>query len=182
MEYIIHDLKTERQDVSAGLPSGYKLIPTLFYIVSVASVFLSLYFYASKKAYQTSESQMKSRTSEARTQETRFRAQQQGITAESQKAEGIAQWLEGSRPLQPVTVAINRSMSKDSTIAELTLTRDRDIPSNTFVQLKIDGGGTEQIDSARSALSSLNYQIYHSNEKKGRNSTDFQGTLVYAEQ
>jgi hypothetical protein len=45
MHDVIHDLKTERQNVSAGLPAGYKLIPAAFYVVAVAAVFLSLYFY-----------------------------------------------------------------------------------------------------------------------------------------
>tara|TARA_R110000850_G_scaffold185992_5_gene311916 strand:+ start:176 stop:724 length:549 start_codon:yes stop_codon:yes gene_type:complete len=179
MDNIIHDIKTERQNVSPGLPAAYKLVPVAFYVVGIASIFLSLFFFLSKKAYESSQETMQARTSEARNAEGRFRVQQQGIVTESQRAEGIARWLEGSRPLQPVTVALARSMAKDSSIAELALERHDDIPANTLMQLKVDGGGSEQIETARAALTSLNYEIFNSRESKGRDSTDFVGTLIY---
>ena len=181
MDYIIHDIKTERQNVSAGLPSAYKLVPAAFYLVAVAAVLLSLYFYLSKKAYETSENAMRVRITDARGLEGQHRAKHQGLISESKEAESIARWLEGARPLQPVTVTIGRSMSKDATIAELALTRDPEIPSNTQLMLKVDGGGSEQIETARLALSSMNYQIVSSDEKKGRDSIDYQGTIIYAE-
>ena len=69
MHEIIHDLKTERQNVSAGLPAGYKLVPASFYLVATASVFLSLYFYLSKKAHEAAEAEMRVRISDAKSEE-----------------------------------------------------------------------------------------------------------------
>ncbi|MEM7603327.1 MAG: hypothetical protein AAF357_18180, partial [Verrucomicrobiota bacterium] len=181
MDNIIHDLKTERQNISEGLPAGYKLIPVSFYIVSLATVFLSLFFYLSKKAYESTETSMRDRQSQAQTQQTGFVSQQNTISAESKKAEGIAKWLEGSRPLQPVTAVVGRSMGKDSTIAELSLDRNPEIPAHTFMQLKIDGGGSQQIENTLSAIYALDYQTYSAQQVKGRNSTDFQATLIYVD-
>jgi len=181
MNDIIHDLKTERQSVSAGLPSGYKLIPLAFYLVSVASIFLSLYFYLSKKAYEASEDQMQSRIASARSEESTLINGQQAIVDEAKKAEVFAKWLEGSRPLQPVTVAIGRSMGKDSTVAELALDRNPEIPAHTFMQLKIDGGGSEQIETTLDAIYALEYQTYSAQQVKGKDSTDFQATLIHGD-
>ena len=181
MDYIIHDIKTERQNVSAGLPAGYELVPASFYLVATASLLLSLYFFLSKKAYESSESSMRARINEAQGLQSNFLAQQQGIANEAKQAEGIAQWLEGSRPLQPVAVTIGRSMSKDSTISELALNRDPSTPANTVMKLNIDGGGSEQVETARKALAALNYQIVNSDERKERNTIDFQGIIIYAE-
>jgi len=179
MHDVIHDLKTERQNVSAGLPSGYKLVPLAFYLAATASVFLSLYFYLSKKAYEATEAEMQIRISNAKTEEASLLSNQQVIVDEAKKAEVFAKWLEGSRPLQPVSVAIGRSMGKDSTVAELSLTRNPEIPAHTFLQLKIDGGGSEQIETTLDAINSLSYLTYSAQQVKGRNSTDFQATLIH---
>src|SRR6056297_2471616 len=167
MDNLIHDLKTERQNISEGLPSAYKLVPVTFYVVSVATVFLSLFFYLSKKAYQSTEDSMRERLTQAQTQQSGFTAQQNAISQESMKAEGIAKWLEGSRPLQPVTVAIGRSMGKDSTVAELSLDRNPEIPAHTLMQLKIDGGGSQQIENTLNAIYALDYQTYSAQQVKG---------------
>lgn len=181
MDNIIHDLKTERQNVSSGLPLGYKLIPAAFYAVAGAAIFLSLYFYLSKKAYEATESQMQGRIAEAQAEQATLIAGQEEIVAESKKAEVFAKWLDGSRPLQPVTSAVGRSMGKDSTIAELSLNRNPEIPAHTFMQLKIDGGGSEQIEITLDAIYALQYQTYSAQQVKGRNSTDFQATLIHTD-
>ncbi|MEX2578567.1 MAG: hypothetical protein WD342_05875 [Verrucomicrobiales bacterium] len=180
MDNIIHDLKTERQNVSPGLPATYKLVPVVFYAAAAVSVLLTLYFSLSKKAYQSAEAAMAVRLSEAQAEKNDHLAGREAIVAEAQKAEGIAKWLEGCRPLQPVTVVVGRSMGKDSTVAELSLDRNPEIPAHTFIQLKIDGGGSEQIENTLNSIYALNYQTYSAQHVKGRNSTDFRGTLIYS--
>jgi hypothetical protein len=181
MHEVIHDLKTERQNVSAGLPSGYKFIPVAFYVATTASIFLSLYFYLSKKAYESAESDLRLRAGNAKSEETQLLSNQQAIVDEAKRAEVFAKWLEGSRPLQPVTVVIGRSMGKDSTVAGLSLNRNPEIPAHTFLQLKIDGGGSEQIETTLDSIYALDYQTYSAQQVKGRNSTDFQATLIHKE-
>ena len=181
MENIIHDFKTERQNVSAGLTPGYKLIPAAFYVVAVATVFLSFYFYLSKKSYESTEAEMQNRITAAQAEEATQVAAQEAIVTESKKAEVFAKWLDGCRPLQPVTSAVGRSMGKDSTIAELSLNRNPEIPAHTFLQLKIDGGGSEQIGITLDAIYALQYQTYSAQQVKGRNSTDFQATLIHSD-
>jgi hypothetical protein len=179
MHEIIHDLKTERQNVSAGLPAGYKLVPASFYLVATASVFLSLYFYLSKKAHEAAEAEMRVRISDAKSEEATILAGQQTIVDEARRAESFAKWLEGARPLQPVTVAVGRSMGKDSTVADLSLTRNPEIPAHTFLQLKIDGGGSTQIETTLDSIYALDYQTYSAQQVKGENSTDFQAILIH---
>ncbi|MEM9016415.1 MAG: hypothetical protein AAGC68_05330 [Verrucomicrobiota bacterium] len=179
MENIIHDIKTERQEVSEGLPSAYKLVPAAFYLVTMASILLSGFFYLSQRHYESVTSVMETRLSEAQITNGQILAQQQTIVDEAQRAEGIAQWLEGSHPLQPVAVAVTRSMQKDSTIAELSLDRNPEIPAHTFLQLKVDGGGSKQIEETLDSIYALNYQTYSAQQVKGRNSTDFQATLIF---
>ncbi len=181
MDDLIHDVKTERQSVSAGLPPAYKLAPVAFYLAATASVLLSVYYYLGKKACEATEANMRTRLEAARIEESTLAANQQVIVEEAKRAEAFAKWLEGSRPLQPVTVAIGRSMGKDSTVAELSLTRNPEIPAHTFLQLKIDGGGGSQIESTLDSIYALSYQTYSAQQVKGPNSTDFQAILIHSE-
>jgi hypothetical protein len=181
MSSLIHDIKTERQNVSAGLPPAYKLAPAAFYAALAVSTLLSLYFYLSKKAYEANEASMQSRLQAAQTEEAGIIASQQAIVDEAKKAEAYAKWLEGSRPLQPVTVAVGRSMGKESTVAELSLTRNPEIPAHTLMQLKVDGGGGSQVETTLDAIYALNYQTYSAQQVKGPTSTDFQAILIHTE-
>lgn len=181
MDNLIFDIKTERQSVSEGLPGIFRLVPIAFYLVTTASIALSLYFFLSKKAYEAGEAEHTHRLNEAKSQHNRFLSQQQVIVDEATRAEGLAVWLEGAHPLQPVAVVVGRSMGKDSTVAELSLDRNPEIPAHTFMQLKIDGGGSQQIEETLNQIYTLDYQTYSASQVKGRKSTDFQATLIYAD-
>lgn len=179
MENLIHDIKTERQSVSEGLPTALKAVPVLFYLSTVASILLTLYFFLSQKAYEGREAEMNLRLSQAEGLKSGYHSEQESIVNQSKQAEGYAEWLEGSHPLQPVVAAISRSMGKESTIAELSLDRNPEIPAHTFMQLKIDGGGSKQIETTLNEIYALDYLTYSAQQVKGRNSTDFQATLIY---
>lgn len=179
MNDLVHDFKTERQSVSAGLPSGYRLVPIAFYLVSAASILLSLHFYLGKKASEATESEMRVRVADAKAEEASLLAAQQTLVDEAKRAEVFAKWLEGAHPLQPVAVAVGRSMGKDSTIAELSLNRNPEIPAHTFMQLKIDGGGSGQIETTLDSIYALRYETYSAQQVKGERSTDFQATLIH---
>ncbi len=177
---IIHDLKEDRQNVSSGLPIALKLVPFAFYAGSILAVLLTLFFYLSFKSYESSNRQLKQRLSQAEAEKAKHTQKEGDIINVVKNAEGLAQWLEGARPLQPVTAAIGRSMAKDSTISELQLKRNPEIPAHTFMQLKINGGGSQQIETTLNSIFALNYQTYSAQQVKGRNLTDFQATLIYS--
>lgn len=181
MENVIHDLKTPRKGVSGGLPAAYKLIPITLYLGVVLSLVLSVVFYLSIRAYKNDKITWETRFNSATSEQTKFNNSYKAIVDITKKAEGLSLWLEGARPLQPVTTAIGRSMGPDSTIAELALNRNPEIPAHTFMQLKIDGGGTNQIESTLESINGLNYQTYSAQQVKARKSVDFQATLIFVD-
>ena len=182
MEIIIHDLRNERQNTTGGLPGILKIVPVAFYLGTVLSILLSLYFYASLKAYKRTEDVMKDRLASAKAETTSIQTQEARLVDMADKAAVLADWLEGSRPLQPVTVAVARSMAKNSTIAELSLNRNPELPAHTFMELKINGGGSQQVQTTLKSIYALNYQTHSSQEVKGKNAIDFQATLMYDEE
>ncbi|NNE94276.1 MAG: hypothetical protein HKN23_21725 [Verrucomicrobiales bacterium] len=180
MENIIHDLKTERANVSGGLPPAFKLVPIAFYGCVLLSGLLCLFFFLSFRTHKASEEIWQERLQAAQAEQSTIVGKQTEIVEIAQRAEGIAKWLEGCRPIQPVTVAIGRSMTKNSSIAELSLDRNPEIPAHTFMQLKINGdNGSQQIETTLDAVTALNFQTYSANQVKGRNATDFQATLIW---
>lgn len=181
MDNIIHDLKTQRQGVSGGLPGIYKLIPIAFYVGVALSLVLSLFFYLSIREYKVKKIRWEQQLSQSKAANNKFVASFNEITAITQNAEGLAAWLEGARPLQPVTTAIGRSMGPNSTIAELAFDRNPEIPAHTFLNLKVNGGGTDQIESTLASINALNYQTYSAQQVKATNAVDFQATLIYSD-
>ncbi len=179
MENVIHDLKTERPNISGGLPTVFKIVPIAFYISVLLSGILCLVFFMTFRSQKASEEIWRGRLEAAKSEQATIIDKQTQVVSTAQKAEGIAKWLEGSRPIQPVSVAIGRSMTKNSTIAELTLDRNPEIPAHTFMNLKINGGGSEQIETTLDSITSLNFQTYSANQVRGKNAIDFQATLIW---
>lgn len=179
MDNIIHDLKTERPNISGGLPSFYKIIPVAFYLAVVLSSVLCLFFFMNFRHQTASQEIWQGRLNAANTEKAGLIEKQTEVVGTAQKAGGLAEWLEGSRPIQPVTVAIGRSMTKNSTIAELTLDRNPELPAHTNMQLKINGGGSEQIETTLDSITALNFQTYSANQTRGQNAIDFQATLIW---
>ncbi len=181
MEGVIHDLKTQRQGVTGGLPGAYRIVPIAFYACLVLSILLSLFFYLSIREYKDSKARWELNRNNAKAAEARFVKSHKEIVELSEKAQGIAKWLEGARPLQPLAVAIGRSMTPESSITELSLTQNPEIPAHTLMQLKISGGGSNQVESTLDSINALNFQTYSAQQIKARNATDFQATLIYAD-
>ena len=181
MDNIIHDLKTQRQGVSGGLPGAYKLIPIAFYAGVALSLVLSLFFYLSIREYKAKKIRWDMQFTQSSAAKSKFEASHNEITAITEKAQGLATWLEGARPLQPVTTAIGRSMGPNATIAELAFERNPEIPAHTFLNLKVNGGGTDQIEQTLASINALNYQTYSAQQVKATNAIDFQATLIYSD-
>ena len=79
MDNVIHDLKTQRQGASGGLPGIYKLIPIAFYLGLVLSVLLSLFFYTSIRAYKDSKITWETKAAAAKAAETKSLAAHEEI-------------------------------------------------------------------------------------------------------
>lgn len=179
MDFIVQDIKTDRPNISGGLPNFYRLIPIGFYAVTVLAIFANLYFYSSLRSHQMDEKKWQAEVSRAMAEQTGIMDKQGRITEEAHAAERIADWVEGSRPVQPITVTIARSMQANATIAELNMDRNPAMPAHLFVTLKINHAGTEQLESTLDDLLAIDYQTYSAQQVKAENAIDFQATLIW---
>ncbi|MCB1229598.1 MAG: hypothetical protein KDN19_05000 [Verrucomicrobiae bacterium] len=179
MDFIIQDIKTDRPNISGGLPNFYRLIPVGFYFVAIFAIGLNIYFYSALRGHQRDEKTWQSEVTRAMAEQTAIMDKQGKINSEAQAAERIADWVDGARPVQPITVTITRSMEANATIAELNMDRNPAMPAHLFMTLKINHAGSEQLESTLDALSAIDYQTYSAQQVKAENAIDFQATLIW---
>lgn len=179
MEIIMHDLKTERPNVSSGLPGYFRFVPIGFYVGGALAIVLNIFFYLSYQTYKAKEAEWQRLGATAKAEQSKIVAKQTSIQKETEFAQQLAGWIESARPVQPIGVAVGRSMGAEATVAELDLTRNPQIPAHLLMTLKINGSGSQQVESTLDAIGSLNYQTYSAQQVKGPDVIDFQATLIW---
>jgi hypothetical protein len=90
----------------------------------------------------------------------------------------VARWLEGARPLQPISVMIARSMPPEVRLTELAFERDTQKAANVALRVRINGGSTAEIDAMESNLAKLQYKPFSPQQNRGQEELEYQTTLI----
>ena len=93
--------------------------------------------------------------------------------------QAAADWIEGAHGVQPLAVAISRSVGSISTIAELRMTRNSEIPSQIDLDLKIDGVTAAVREEMQDAIRSLSFRAHNPDQQTQEDSLDYKATLVW---
>lgn len=176
---IIDDLKTERGDVAPSLPAYLRLVPILFYAVVLGGILLSAFFLLLLRNAAASEEQWKSETARRKQALADVQTRRDSIEQEVRRASDVVTWVEGARNLQPLVVAIIRSMEPGSSIAEFGLTRNPITPAQIKLKLKLNTQGTRQLDALLGEISSRNFRTYNPNQTQARGEIDYEATLIF---
>lgn len=176
---LCNDLKSERPDVSQGLPNYFKAIPILFYVCLVAGVGLGAWFYIGLRNASASKDHWAGEDARQKQATEKISAEKAQIIEQNERARDVVAWMEGAQALQPLSVAITRSVSPTVTISELSLTRNAEIPSQIYFSLKLDGAGPDQLDRTLASVKELSYRAYSAQQTKAKNSLDYKATLIW---
>jgi hypothetical protein len=179
MNTTCHDFKTPRADTSKRLPAIFVFVPITFYIVLLGGAYLSATSYMTYREAVQSRDQWKQYQSEQEDAASKFQSQKAVVEREKWKAEKLAQWVEGTRALQPISVVVARSMPPEISLSELALERSQEIPQQVTLSVKINGGTLEEVGKIQNALGSLNYRAYNSQQLKSGDSLDYRSMLVW---
>lgn len=179
MEYLCHDIKTERRDVSSGLPQGLKIVPVLFYITMVACTALYCFFETSRN--QAEHELVKWRDAATKfNQETASIAQERKVIETANTwANGVAKWLEGAHNLQPLLVALGRGVGADATISEVLMTRNTEIASQIQFTLKMNDVTSQVLDRTLEGIRKLDFRAYSAQQQKEGDTLDYNAILVF---
>ena len=177
---VCHDLKTNRPDIGQPLPGILALLPVAFVLSVIAAISLNaLFFFQHRNAEQAKE-EWKLNVAEESAKQKDIMAQIEAIKEEERRANDVRDWVEGSRQLQPLAVAIARSMDVKGSIAELSLFREPSNPNQIKLGFKFDNGGQKQLDATLEAINVLGYRSYSANQTAGKEgSLDYQATLIW---
>ena len=178
-EKLLHDLKTERQDLTKPLPKILIIVPILFFISLIGAIFLNILFFLKIK-----EAEALSSDWQQRAESEVFQKKQTGMTIdlikkEEQKGQEINKWVEGSMQMQPLALSVSRSMGPKSSIEELSLYKDKNNPNQILIQLSFINGGQKQLDDTLSAINTVGYRAYSANQSSEQGGkVNYQATLI----
>jgi hypothetical protein len=176
---VLHDLKTERGDIAPPLPPYLRIVPIAFYLGVVACIALSATFAFQLIRARAELAQWQQRTAQAREQLTRVQADRTKLEASAKRAADFVSWIEGSRALQPLVVAIARSVDEKSSVPELAFDRDTENPTQIKLSLKLLTNDARQLDRTLEAVEHADFRPYSARQTQSKGLIDYQATLLW---
>jgi hypothetical protein len=180
-EYLCHDFKTPRTDAGKRLPDTFKIIPIAFYLAMVGGACVMTLDYMAYKRAETAKVKAEGVKADHEAVTASLKAEKDALDAETGRAENLAKWTEGARNVQPLCVAIARAIPADARLAELTLERSDQVPSNLALTLRINGGSAREIGLVETSVARLNYASFSPQQSKEGEIVDYRTTLVRQE-
>ncbi len=178
MNYLCHDFKTPRTDTSRRLPPTFRMVPIAFYLALVAgSYFMSMDWLAYQRA-QKEKLQANEQKQALDSATAKLKSDKEKLDTETRKGEIIAKWVEGSRNLQPLGVAVARAMPPEVRITDLSIERSDQVPSNLAFSVRINSGTAQEVGLVETSLSRLNYRSLSPQQSKNGDIIEYRSTLV----
>jgi len=178
-EKLLHDLKTERQDLTKPLPKILIIVPFLFFISLIGAIFLNVLFFLKIKEADSLSGDWQQRAEGEAVQKIQTEKTIDLIKKEEQKAKEIYKWVEGAMQIQPLALSVSRSMGPKSSIEELSLYREKNNPNQILIQLSFINGGQKQLDDTLSAINRVGYRAYSANQSSEQGGkVNYQATLI----
>lgn len=174
-----HDFKSPRPDSSQRLPQIFILVPVMFYVVLLGGTYLGITSYLGYRTAVTSRDEWTQAQSEHDTARMQFETETAEVMKEKFKAEKMAQWIEGTRSLQPISVAIARCLPPEITISEMSLERSLELPQQVGLTVLINNGTLEDVSRIQAAVGLLNYRPFNSQQAKAGEALEYKSMLVW---
>lgn len=181
-DFICHDFKTPRTDMSRRLPPSMRMVPIMFYLVIAAtgySVFKDM------TDYRQAEGDLAVALIEkedAIAKKAKLDDDKIKMVNERFRAEAVAKWIEGTRVLQPISVAIARAMPPETNITELALERSPDLPAQISLLVRMVNGSVAEVAKIDSSLNRLRYRSHSPQQAKQGDQIEYRSMLVWQEQ
>jgi len=175
----IDDVKTGRKDVMPPLPMVFRLVPILFYgAIAFLVVVGSVAFWNARVATQRRDAirqQIESLNSEI----VQTKAARAGLETKIREATDLEGWVLASMPLQPLVVAIVRSMALNASIVELNLERDAETPSQLRLGLRLNTDSDKQLEQTLDVIRQMHYREFSPTQTRVRGDLDYKASMLW---
>jgi hypothetical protein len=174
----IDDFKTERKDLLPPLPMVFRLVPLLFYLSIVfVSVVGSVAVWHSRAASERYQSVV-GRTASLQEEIKQIKAKRDALDDRALEAMDLENWVLGSMPLQPLVVAIMRSIDENSSIVDLSIERDPETPAQLKLALTLRTNSDKQLEVILEAIRALGYRDLSPTQSMVKGNLEYRATLL----
>jgi hypothetical protein len=175
--YVGHDLKSQRTEISRGLPSAYRIVPISFYLTLVGATAAMGWFELERRNAVVEARAMAEQAATYQAESARLAKERTKVEGVRSRAQAVAKWVEGALNLQPVCVAINRAAGKDATITEVSLTRNAELPSQVYLELKVSNADSAVMDATLQGIRDLDFRAYSAQQTTSGELLEYKATL-----
>jgi hypothetical protein len=177
--HLCHDFKTPRTDTSKRLPGIFIMVPILFYVILFGGSYIGVTSYMNYRNAVETRDQWQQFQAEQEEAKARLETEKTEVSIEKWRAEKLAQWVEGTRALQPISVAVSRAIPPEISLAEMSLERAPELPQQVTLRVRINNGTLDEVGKIQSAINSLNYRAYNNTQVKNGETRDFSTLMVW---
>jgi hypothetical protein len=181
MSFICHDFKTPRNDSSRRLPGTMRIVPVIFYIVTLGSIYSVFRDMRLMKEYDERKAIAGSQRDEQVAAKESLASELVKLTTERAVAEQVAKWVEGTRSLQPVSVAVAEAVGFETFISDLTVERSPDVPSQLNLVARMSNAGQPEIQKIDEGLRKLSYRAHSPNVDRNGDNLEYRTMLIRQE-
>ena len=174
----IDDFKTERKDLLPPLPTIFRLVPLLFYLSIVFFAVVGTVGVWHSRVAQERRLSLLGETAALQAQIEQTKAARVSLDDRTLEAMDLENWVLGSMPLQPLVVEIIRSVGTNSSIANLSLERDPETPSQLKLALTLRTDSDAQLDTTLAAIRKLNYIDLSPTQSMVQGNLEYRATLL----
>jgi hypothetical protein len=176
---VLDDLKTDRPDITPPLPAVFRLIPLMFYLSLIGCILLVGLFTFRLQAVTASRDQYLAAEKASKVQLQQTRTGVEALEGRAKRASDLLNWTESARALQPVLVELGRSVSEDTALTELRLTRSQDNPNQLRLAVRMNTTAMDDLDRFLATLQLHGYRPYSPEQKFTRGEIDYQAMLIW---
>ena len=175
----IDDFKTDRKDIAPPLPMVMRLVPILFYLSLLFLVVVGSVASLHAKLSSDQRKNVIARIESLKSQIEQSNTQRASLENEISEALDLEAWVLASMPLQPLIMAIIRSMGPESEIVDLTLERDAETPSQLRLGLKLNSSSDKQLEDTLAAIKDLDYREFNPTQTRVQGNLDYKASLLW---
>jgi cell division protein FtsL len=179
--FICHDFKTPRTDMSRRLPNSMRIVPVVFYVVLGLSAYVAVNDFRGYKLAETETEVANAEKAKLNDDKAKLDEEQATIQDQRTRAEAYAKWIEGTRVLQPISVAVARAMPPETNITELSLERSPDLPEQISILVRMANGTLAEVSKIEASLNRLHYKSHSPGQAKQGDQVEFRSMLVWQE-
>ena len=167
------DLDSEHPEVGQPLQQTMRLVKVVFFATIIVCALINTVFLLRYRAADSARSEWRAKEAQYLRELEVSKGKVDDIKLETVKAQEATKWVEGTRSIQEVVLAVTRSMdvATAATLANLSITRLEEDPAKLAFAVKIDGSGkdiTIQLNAILRSLSEISYSPYAARERRGK--------------